>query len=48
MRRLDLNTEGGIFDGYIDMYVHDRDVLETMITNLKNIKGVQSVMRTEI
>ena len=30
------------------MYVHDRDVLETMITNLKNIKGVQSVMRTEI
>ena len=48
MRRLDLNTEGGIFDGYIDMYVHDRDVLETMITNLKNIKGVQSVIRTEI
>ena len=48
MRKLDLNTESGIFEGTIDMYVHDKDVLETMITKLRSIKGIQSVMRAEL
>ena len=48
MRRLNLNTDGGIFEGDIDLLVHDRDVLETMIKRLQNIKGIQSVMRTEL
>lgn len=48
MRKLSLSTEDGIFEGYIDMLVHDRTVLESMIDNLKNIKGIQDVMRTEI
>lgn len=48
MRKLNLSTEDGIFEGYIDMLVHDRAVLESMIDNLKNIKGIQDVMRTEI
>ena len=48
MRKLNLSTEDGIFEGYIDMLVHDRTVLESMIVNLKNIKGIQDVMRTEI
>ena len=48
MRRLNLDTEGGIFEGFIDMYVHDREILDTMISKLQKIKGIQSVMRTEI
>ena len=48
MRKLNLSTEDGIFEGYIDMLVHDRTVLESMIDNLKNIKGIQDVMRIEI
>ena len=48
MRKLDLSTESGIFEGTIDMYVHDKDVLETMITKLRSIKGIQSVMRAEL
>ncbi|MDD6252993.1 MAG: RelA/SpoT family protein [Bacteroidales bacterium] len=48
MRRLNLNTEDGIFEGYIDMLVHDREVLDSMIEKLKGIKGIQDVMRSGI
>lgn len=48
MRRLNLNNEKGIFEGYIDMYVHDRDVLETMMDKLQKINGIQSVIRTDM
>ena len=48
MRRLNLNNENGIFEGYIDMYVHDRDVLETMMDKLQKINGIQSVIRTDM
>ena len=48
MRHINLNTEGGIFDGYIDLFVHDRDILDKMIVKLQSIKGIQSVMRTDL
>lgn len=48
MRRLNLSTEGGIFEGFIDLYVHDREGLDTLITKLRGIQGIQSVMRTEM
>ena len=48
MRRLNLNNENGIFEGYIDMYVHDREVLETMMDKLQKINGIQSVIRTDM
>ena len=48
MRRLNLNNENGIFEGYIDMYVHDRDLLETMMDKLQKINGIQSVIRTDM
>ncbi len=48
MRRLSLNTDGGIFEGYIDLLVHDKDVLDEMIDRLRGIKGIQSVMRTDL
>ncbi len=48
MRRLNLNTDGGIFEGSIDLLVEDKDVLDKMLDNLRRIKGIQSVMRTDI
>ena len=48
IRRFNLGTEDGIFDGFIDLYVHDIDDLENLILKLKNIKGIESVARTEL
>ena len=48
IRRFNLGTEDGIFDGFIDLYVHDIDDLENLIMKLKNIKGIESIARTEL
>ena len=48
MRKVSLVTEGGIFEGYIDFYVHDKDALDRMIRKLNTIEGLQSVIRTDI
>ena len=48
MRKVYLSTDGGIFSGYIDLYVHDRDALDRMIRKLNSIDGIKSVVRTEI
>ena len=48
MRRIYLNTEDEVFDGYIDLYVHDKDDLERLIRRLGKIEGVQSVVRTDL
>ena len=48
IRRFNLGTEDGIFDGFIDLYVHDIDDLENLILKLKNIKGIESVVRSEL
>ncbi len=48
MRKVYLSTDGGIFSGYIDLDVHDRDALERMIRKLNSIDGIKSVVRTEI
>lgn len=48
MRSLNLSTKDGIFEGYIDMLVHDSSILGSMLESLKEIKGIQSVIRTEL
>lgn len=48
MRKVYLSTEGGIFSGYIDLYVHDKAALERMIRKLGSIDGIKSVVRTDI
>ena len=48
MRRMYLNTEDEVFDGYIDLYVHDKDDLEKLIRRLSRIEGIQSVVRTDL
>lgn len=48
IKRLNLGTDKGLFDGYIDIEVGNTDVLESLIKKLKSIDGVQSVLRTDI
>jgi GTP pyrophosphokinase len=48
MRRLSLQAESGLFEGYIDMYVQSRETLEQMIKKLSSIEGIESVIRTDL
>ena len=48
MKKVLLSTEQGIFEGYIDLSVHDKSALERMIRKLSSIDGIQSVARTEL
>ena len=48
IRRLTLAAEGGIFDGYIDLYVSSREILEKMIRKLASIEGIENVSRSDI
>ena len=48
MRKLALGSEHGVFEGYIELLVKDRATLETLIGKISQIKGIQSVARTEL
>jgi len=48
MRRLNLAAEGGLFEGYIDLYVNSKDVLDKMIKKLSSIEGIENVSRSEL
>ena len=48
IRKFCLGTEEGIFEGYIDLYVHDKEDLEKLIKKLSKIEGVQSVVRSDV
>ena len=48
MRRLSLGAEQGIFEGIIDLYVSNKDVLQKMMKKLSMIEGIQQVTRIEI
>lgn len=48
MRNLQLGTDGGIFEGYIDMLVKDKNSLDNMLDGLRKIEGIQDVVRMDI
>ena len=48
IRSFCLTTDDGVFEGHIDLYVHDMGDLEKLIENLLKIKGIQSVVRTDL
>ena len=48
IRRFNLGTEEGIFEGFIDLYVHDIEDLDKLIERLKKIPGIESVMRSDL
>jgi len=47
MRTVYFNANDGIFDGFIDLYIHDTYDLDALIGDLKKIKGINSVKRVE-
>ena len=48
IRKIHFETHDGIFDGHIDLYVHDTQDLDTIIRRLLKVKGVESVTRTDV
>jgi GTP pyrophosphokinase len=48
IRKIQIGADQGIFDGNIDMMVHDRTVLDKIITIIQGIDGVQTVQRVDI
>ena len=48
IRRFNLGADEGIFDGFIDLYVHNINDLDNLIDKLKKIKGIETVVRTEL
>ena len=48
MTKLTLGVNGGIFEGFIEMYVSDKKLLNKLIKQLSSIDGIESVTRTEL
>ena len=46
MRSLSINTEGGIFEGDIRLYVEDTSHLDKLVKKLEKVKGVVKVSRS--
>jgi GTP pyrophosphokinase len=48
MRAINFESHDGIFEGTIDVYVHNTSDLNSLIGNLSKIKGMSQVNRLEI
>ena len=48
IRRFNIGTEDGIFDGFIDLYVNDMNNLDSLIKKLQKIKGIEKVFRKDL
>ena len=48
MRKLQLSTDSGLFEGFIELLVRDKKNLERMVDGLSKIDGIQDVVRTDI
>ena len=47
MRSISFDTEGGVFEGTIMIFVHSTDHLTQLINKLKKVNGVQNVTRID-
>ena len=47
MKSLNFNTNDGVFEGEIMLYVYDKSHLEKLIKKLRNINGIEKVVRIE-
>ena len=48
IRKIVIEAHDEVFEGYIDLYVHNTDDLDHLMERLGNIRGVESVLRTNI
>jgi GTP pyrophosphokinase len=47
IRKLNIESHDGIFEGFIELYVHDLEDLNLLINTVQQIKGMDSVKRVE-
>ena len=47
MKSLKFDSDDGIFEGEIMLYVYDKDHLESLIQKLIDINGIKQVVRIE-
>jgi GTP pyrophosphokinase len=47
IRKLNIESHDGIFEGFIELYVHDLEDLNLLINTVQHIKGMDSVKRVE-
>ena len=48
IRKVSIDTHDNIFEGCIDLDVHNKEDLDKLIKELSLVKGIESVIRTEI
>jgi GTP pyrophosphokinase len=48
MRSISINSENGLFEGILRVFVNDTHHLDFLMQKLKNIKGVDSVTRSDV
>ena len=47
IRKIFIETQDGIFEGHIQLFVHDVEDVNTFITNLQKIEEMEVVTRVE-
>jgi GTP pyrophosphokinase len=45
IHKLTIGSEDGVFDGSIELRVHDRDDVRAIIDELKKVEGIQDVQQ---
>ena len=48
MRSVNIDSVNGFFDGYLDVYVHNKEQLEDVMSEIRKIKGLKKVERIEL
>jgi GTP pyrophosphokinase len=47
MRSINLDAHDGIFEGHLYLYIHNADNLNTLISKLLKLKGIDTVTRMD-
>ncbi len=47
IRKISMSADDGVFESYLDLYVHDTNDLEQLIEKVKKIRGMESVKRVD-
>ncbi len=47
IRQFHFNAHDGVFDGFISLYVHDRQSVNNLVDEMSKIKGIDTVVRVE-
>lgn len=48
MRRLSLGSSDGLFEGEIELMVHNKQVLDSIVSEIKDVDGIEEVVRIDL